>query len=174
MPVELSNVISLPDVLLTDHFDLNIAAPPGGADGQSLLIRNMTASLPGRSNSIIGVTLHRHKVNYAGRRTYPGSFQASFVDSSDTLVLDGLRAWQDQITDQATGLPAPKSNYATTATVTIYNANNMAVEQRTYYGLWISAISDISLTGGEGSGSSVQVSVTFTYDYWLPKDGSIG
>lgn len=164
MPIELTQVASLGDVLLQDHFDLIIPAIPGGGDGQSMTIRNLTASLPGRSNTAIAVELHRHKVHFAGKRTYSHSFTATYIDTADRKVIDALINWQNQITDSASGLPRPKTDYATVGVVNIYGSNNSVVETRTFYGLFISSIGDINLSGANNA--PMEISVTFNFDYW--------
>lgn len=164
MPVTLQQVVSLPDVLLQDHFDLLIPNPPGGGDGEALMIRNMTAVLPGRSNRPIPVELHRHKTFYGGKRDYGNSFSASWVDTTDRRVINTLKSWQDLITDPTTGLPLPKTVYNTTATITIYDASNAPSELRTFHGLFIVSLEASNLSGS--SNQPLPVSATFSFDYW--------
>lgn len=164
MAIELGQVTSLADVIQSNHFELLIPTVPGGGDGQSLNIRNMTAILPGRKNDPIQVELHRHKVNFAGKRTYGNSFAATYVESSDRAIWSALLNWQNQMTDPSTGLPRPKSDYATVGVVNIYDSSNAIVESRTFYGLFVSGLDDASLNG---SGTEVlTVSAQFSYDYW--------
>jgi len=165
-PIELTQVTSLPDVLLQDHFSLLIPAMPGGGDARTFEIRNMTATLPGRSNNVVAVELHKHKVHYAGKRIYPHTFSSQFVDTSDRKILDGLLDWQNMMTTQDTGLPRPKEDYATTGVITIFGADNRPVDTRTFYGLFPSNVQDIALAGA--TNSPIQVQVSFNYDYWMP------
>lgn len=165
-PIELDQITSLPDVLLQDHFNFLIPNIPGGGDGQTLTIRNMTATLPGRANNVIPLELHRHKTHYSGKRIYRHSFQAQFVDTADRRVLQALLNWQNQMTEESTGLPRPKEEYATTGVVTIFGADNTAVEERTFYGLFVSDVADIALSGQ--SNAPIQVTMTLNYDYWMP------
>lgn len=164
-PVQLGQVTGLPDVLTLDHFSLRIANLPGGGDGQSLEILNMTAVLPGRSNNVIKTELHKHSHHQAGKMVMPYSFQASFVDTAQRKVITALKNWQARQTDPATGLGRPRSDYTTTAVVSIFGADNSIVEQRTFYNMWVAAVQDISLNGQQNS--ALQVNVTFQYDYWL-------
>lgn len=164
-PVELGAVTTLSDVLLLDHFELIIPAIPGGGDGQSLNIRNMTASLPGRSNTPIPVELHRHKVFFGGKRTYnTNNFTATYIESSDHKTFDALLNWQNQITDPVTGLPKPKATYATTGVIQIYDSNNAVVDRRTFHGLFITQVTDISLNGAQNT--PMVVSAQLNFDWW--------
>lgn len=164
-PVELNTVTSLADVILLDHFELIIPAVPGGGDGQSLNIRNMTAVLPGRSNPAIPVELHRHKVFFGGKRVYGNnSFPASYIESSDHKTFDAFLNWQDQITNPNTGLPNPKSQYATTGVIQIYDSNNEVIDRRTFYGLWVNNVQDVTVNGSQNAPMVIQV--TLNFDYW--------
>lgn len=164
MPVELGQVASLADVILQDHYELIVAVVPGGGDGQSLNIRNLSTSLPGRKNSPVNVELHRHKVHFAGKRSYGNSLPASFIESSDRKTWAALLNWQNQMTDPATGLPRPKSDYATTGIIKVYDSNNAVVEERTLYGLFITDLADAQLSGQ--ANSPLNVTCTLNYDFW--------
>jgi hypothetical protein len=165
MAVELSQVISLPDVLLGDHFDFTIPNIPGGGDGQTLMIRNMTAQLPEQGNNPIPVELHRFKTHFAGKKDWGSSFQATFVESADLKVIDAIKNWQNQMTDPDTGLPKPRKNYVTTAVVKIYDSENKPAEQRTFYNLFVSKMDSVPLDGS--ANSPVRITVTLNYDYWV-------
>lgn len=164
MAIELGQVTSLADVIQNNHFELIIPTLPGAGNGQTLNIRNMTAVLPGRKNDPVQVELHRHKVMFAGKRTFGNSFSATYIESSDRATWSALLNWQNQMTDPATGLPRLKADYATTGIVNIYDSSNAIVESRTFYGLFVSGLDDVALSGSESG--VLSVSVQFSYDYW--------
>lgn len=162
--VEMGQVMSMPDVLLVDMFDMTIPAVPGGGDSEALMIRNQTAVLPGRRNDPIPVELHRYKVNFAGKMQFTNTFTSTYVDSIDLKVTNALRNWQNLITNPDTGIPYMKSEYATTGIISIYGGNNKVVEQRTFFGLWVANIADVQLNGA--SDTPLTYNVTWCYDYW--------
>lgn len=161
--IELSQVVSLPDLLLTNHFSLMVPNPPGGGDGNKLFVQNMSAVLPGQSNTVVALDLHRFKTHFAGKRQWGNEFVAEYVETSENAVFSAFKKWQDMQTHADTGLPMPKAGYTTQGVVTLYDADNNAAESRTFYGLFVKAIGNISVGETEGP---VKVSVTFNYDYW--------
>jgi hypothetical protein len=164
--VQLSSVVSLPDVLQLNHFSLLIASPPGGGDGSVLHVRNLTAQLPEKSHTVLTIDLHRFKTHQLGKPSWGEKFTAKYVETSDTKVIQAFRAWQNQISDSVTGLPKPRVGYITRATVTIYGADNQPAEVRTYFNLACAKVSAINL---DGKGDSVmEYEVDFVYDYWAP------
>ncbi len=164
MAIQISDVTSLPDVLLTNHFELVIPTPPIG-DGQALVIRNMKGVLPVTPEiETVTLILHRHGLQQAGKAKRHGSFTAVYTDMSDRKVTDVLEGWYVAIQDPDTGLPNPASGYKATAIVRVLDATNEAVIARTFYGLWIGKVQEVDL---DGSGNeAIQYRVTFNYDYF--------
>lgn len=167
--VQLNQVVDLPDVLVDNHFSLYLPVMPGGGDSDAFWVRNMTAVLPGRSNAVTKVDLHRISVNYANRQKYSHTFSANFIDTADRKILNALKLWQGRITDPRTGLPNPKQTYVVDGQVMIYGAANEIVEKRTFYNLFVNAVNDTPLNGASEN-APLTFGVNFTYDYWLSDD----
>jgi hypothetical protein len=168
-PVQLSQVVELPDVLVDNHFSLYIPIVPGGGDSDALWVRSMNGVLPGQSNAVTKLTLHRLDTHYANRKKQPQSFRATYVDMSDRKVIDAFKNWQAQITDPLTGLPRPRDTYQVKGEITLFGADNQPVEIRDFYRLWVSDVQDSGLNG-QSENNPLQIQVTFTYDYWLPRN----
>lgn len=165
MPTELNDVVSLPDVLVLNHFDLIIPNPPGGIGAKDLTIRNMTATMPVMAEfEPVRVQLHRHAVNYAGKGKVDGILQASYMDTKDKKVTTTLENWYLQIRDETTGLPKPKSGYKADALIQIYDMENKGSVYRTLYNMWIQKVEPISLDGA--SDDYLKYSVSLVYDYF--------
>jgi hypothetical protein len=165
IPIQLSQVIDLPDVITDNHFDLFLPFIPGGGDADQFSVRNMTAALDGKSHGTTKITLHRQDVNFANRAKFPQTFQATYIDSTDRKVLSAFENWENQITDPNTGLPRPKSFYTVDGNLHVYDSNNRVVEKRVYKNLWVSNVTYSQLNGNTEN-SPLQISATFTYDYW--------
>lgn len=159
----ISDVISLPDVLIGDLFDFNIPNPPAG-NGQALYLRNMKGVLPviPEAKPIILET-HRHAVQFAGKVERSGNFAATYFDTSDRQIFNILEGWSQACTDMNTGIPKSAAGYKTLGTTSLHDANNNVAVSRTFYGLWISGVEAIQL-GGESA--PVDLTVTFQYDYF--------
>ena len=168
MPTQLSQVVSLPDVILLNHFDFIIPNPPGLTSlgySRDLTIRNLTTSQRVMADfDPVKVVLHRHAVKYAGKGVVDGSITASYVDTSDKRITNVLEEWYLQIRDEETGLPKPKAGYKADAVMIIYDLNNTASIYRTYYNLWVSKVEPLSLSGNEDT--PLEYRVTFEYDYF--------
>lgn len=170
MPVALSQVISTPDVLFADHFDLKFPRLPSGVPNNSreLNVRNIRASLPGRELERASVEAHRHKINFAGKVQYDQTFTATFFEAADEAIFDTLLSWQQAIIDPTTGLPRGlKANYAVDAFCQLYDSDNAPKQKRVYKNLWCQKVDSTELDGGGGS-NIIRVSATFVYDVWLP------
>jgi hypothetical protein len=169
MPVTLDQITKVSDVFWSDHFDFVIPNLPSGVpgSGEILKVRNIQASLPGRSNAVDSVVAHRHKANFAGRVEYDNNFPAVFFESADAAIFSTLLGWQERIIDPVTGLPrGPKSGYAVTAYAQLYDSNNVAKEKRVYRNLWVNKVKQVELNGADAK--IIKVSCEFTYDLWLP------
>jgi hypothetical protein len=166
MPVQLADVAGLTDVLVTNHFQFSIPNPPGGGDGQALIIRNMAAKLPIiPAIAAVRVPLHRHAMQFAGIVKRDGSFTATYTDTADRKVTNVLEAWYQATHDEVTGFPKPQAGYQTTAVTSLYDYNNVNAIDRTFYGLWVGNVAEIDLDG-EAAGN-LRFSVTFNYNYFL-------
>jgi hypothetical protein len=166
MPVVLTDVVNLSDVILANNFDLIIPNPPGSNDGSALTIRSLNGTLPGISHPAVPVTLHRCTAHFAGHRTYGGQFSVTFIDSDDGAIMQTLSAWNDLVSDPTTGLPNSKDNYTASAVVIVYDNSMNVYEQRTYQNIWITQQPDMQLDGQ--ADSPLMISAVFAYDMWTP------
>jgi hypothetical protein len=165
IPVLLPQVLTLPDVLVNNHFSLLLPDIPGGGDTEAFWVRNMTAVLPKKSHGVTKAVLHRHSVHFANRQDFGDSFTATFMEMADRRILRALRGWQNLIVNPQTGIPFPKIAYARIGKIEVYNALNIPIESRTFFGIWPSEVSEIQLDGASEN-TPITVSVTFTYDAW--------
>lgn len=163
--VQLGQVTSLPDAQLVSMFNFTIPVVPGGGSSDALLIRNLTAVLPGRSHEVIKVELKRHVTHQLGKQKFNNTFNARFIDTKDCEVIKACKQWQANIIDPATGLPFEKANYRTTGIATLFGADRKVIETRTFFGLALASVGDVQLDGA--SESLVNYDLQFVFDYWL-------
>lgn len=166
-PIEMGQVTSIPDFIQTDHFSFLLPVIPGGGDSEAFHIRNLTAVLPGKSNQIVSAVVHRIQINRAGRLVFPHQFQATYIDTPDSKIIQGLRNWQALNTDPETGLPNPSQLYMTTGMALIYGPDNKVIERREFQNLWVPNVADLSLGGDQSAAARFQV--TFSYDAWFAR-----
>jgi hypothetical protein len=163
-PLVLDQVVATPDILTTNHFNLMVAAIPGGGNSYDFTVRNMTAVLPSKKNEPLRAVLHRHTFLQAGKTQYNHSFNASFLEARDGSIINTFRNWQGMINEPGTNLPVPKDQYITTGLVEIYGADNSIVDRRQFFGLWVANIGEVQLNGS--SDELMKYDVTFAYDFW--------
>lgn len=164
MPVQLTDVTNLSDVLLQNNYELLFPNPPGGGDGRALLIQNASVQMPGRGNHEVSYTLHRHTAKMAGSRDYTNQFTASFLETGSRRVMSALQSWQEIITDKDTGCPSLKSDYATSCTITLLGANCNVVETRRFHNVWLLKFDQTELNGGQDQ--VITYTAEFRFDWW--------
>jgi len=166
----MSDVVSLPNVILSNSFDMIFPNPPSG-DGRALTIRGVNGVLPGLEHPMVPVTLHRFDVMFAGHRMFNHAFNVSFIDTQDRKVMTTLMNWLAAMNDPGTGWSNCKANYASIVICLLYSdcllssGQPEVYENRTFHGVWPAVLNDQPLDGG--SDQPAVVNVTFCYDYWL-------
>lgn len=164
--VSLSRVTSLPDIITNEAYELILGTIPGsvGADDR-LILKCLNANIPGFSNETYEVNLHSHVVKYRGRKMYPRTLAVTYVEDAQFHTLRELRNWHEFIvgTDSSTSA-ADKRQYSVTAQLLFYNHKGELINTDTYYGLFINDVPDVQVSGE--SSTLMQVSVTFSYDYF--------
>ena len=166
MATVLNDVVQIPNVFNTNHFDFVIPNPPGGGAGaRDLTIRNMSAQLRVMGDfDPMRVVLHRHAVRFAGKGVVDGDFTATYIDTSDKRVTTTLEAWYLRLRNDDTGLPSAKSGYVTDCWMVIYDMNNNPSIYRTYFNVWVGKVNPVDLDGDPDN--PLRYSVTFNYDYF--------
>lgn len=160
----LDEVLDVPDPMLNDNFELEITKVPGGGDGRQLRIQCKSGVKPGMTLGEIEVELFGHKVKHAGRKTFSGTMQISFVEAHDGRIVKQLEGWSEtaRATDTQTG--SFKADYSTTATLTIYDQTGNAALVYEIYGVWPTEVADYQFDGS--GGSNLTNDATFSYDYY--------
>src|SRR5580765_6265272 len=100
--VTLNEIETLPDILSTEHFLLNLGAIPGFGANDDLALKCVDANIPGFSTENYEVPLHGVVRNFRGRKMYPRVLAVTYVEDSYMRTLNSLRAWMEQIVGQNT------------------------------------------------------------------------
>lgn len=165
MRATLNDLNNLEDPMPAMNFELLLGNLPAGLNSDNLHIKCQTASIPGMSIEPMEMALHGQVLRFPGRKTFPGTMAATFVEESNVGTQRVFRTWQEKIkstnTSKSTGY---KRDYAVTARLNIYDNANVLRDEIDIFGLWLSELSEIALDGQ--SSQVMLVQVTFTYDSW--------
>lgn len=166
MPLQFDQLDQLPDVLLDDRFELFIA-PKGDAAGftEALTLRCQSASMPGTDIEPVMVGLQGHTFHFRGRKMYGGGggqLMVSYVETREGIATRTLKQWQEFIVGSNSGAGAMKKEYATTATLRVYNEGDEIALEAYLENLWPLSVPDIQLNGQAAQVFLVQAS--FQYD----------
>jgi len=163
--VQLNDIETLPDILSTEHFALNLGALPGTSeDGTKLLLKCVDANIPGFSTENYEVPLHGVVRNFRGRKMYPRSLAVTFVEDSTMNTLNQLRNWMEQIVGYNTNTSIGGiADYAVTALLTIFDQAGRTIDEIRFINTFIQDVPDVQVTGE--SSTAMRVTCTFKYDY---------
>jgi hypothetical protein len=163
--VQLNDIETLPDILSSEHFALNLGAVPGfGGDGRDLLLKCIDANIPGFSTESYEVPLHGVVRNFRGRKMYPRSLAVTYVEDSNMQTLNTLRVWMEQIVGANTNTSVGGiAQYSVSAVLTIFDQTGRVIDEVRFINLFIQDIPDVQVTGE--SSTAMRVTCTFKYDY---------
>lgn len=162
--VQLSETQSLPDILSSEHFTLQLGNIPGVGDSYPLLLKCLDTNIPGFSTESYEVMIHGSVRNFRGRRMFPRTLAATFVEDSTGETLASLRTWMEQIvgTNSNTSIGGI-ADYSTESLLTVYDQAGNPVDQITFINLFLQDVPDVQVSGE--SSTVMRVTATFKYDY---------
>lgn len=158
----LQEVQSVLDVLQTWNWDLVIPTIPGASDTRALTYKCISTSIPGSSIEQVGLEAHGVKLNFAGRRTWSGSWEATFVETRDGNTRALFIAWMELIRSWENNTGSYKSQYSVPVELSLYDDLPQVVRAIKLIGAFPTAVGDVSLDQTSGI---VQYAITFSYDY---------
>lgn len=171
--INLSRAYEIPDIISTEAFKLVLGTIPnsiGNDEWMSLKCQN--TNWPGFGNEAFDVPLHSFVRRFRGRKTYPRSLAATFVEDATFHTLKTLRSWHEFIVGTESGGSAGDSAfYSVAADLVMYNHKNEEIDRVTFRNLFIQDVPDVPLSGE--SSTLFAVPVTFSYDYFVPSGGNI-
>ncbi len=153
---------SVGDPLLSCDWYLMIPNIPGASDPRKMSYKVVSTALPGSQIEQVQMEIGAKKFNFAGRRTYTGSWTATLVETADASTRGDLLRWMDLARPYTQGAGTFRSEYGQTSELRVYDARNNVAVSAVLHALFPITIDDTPL---EQSSSIIQYSVTFSYDY---------
>lgn len=145
------------------NFDLFLPAIPGSSSTQALTWKCMTTGLPGFALEKVVVPLHGTKLNYAGMKTYTGSFNSTFMEASDWSTRAQFYAWSESARSWLNNSGTFKSSYGVNGQIVVYNDLPQVSRTINVYGMWPETVNEVELDGGASTLVTLQIGWSFDY-----------
>ena len=160
----LQEVTGILDVLQTWNWDVVIPNIPGtaGGDTRDLTYKCVSSAIPGSSVEQVKLEAHGVQLNFAGRRIWTQTWDATFVESRDSSTRGKMMGWLEMMRSWANNNGSYKSQYAKTVELTLYDDLPQAVREIKLINAFPTAIGEVTLDNSSGI---IQYAVTFSYDY---------
>lgn len=162
--VNLTELKSVGDPLLSDSFEIVIPNLPTGLDsegGRNFRIQCKTMIKPGQTIEEVLQEAHGHTLRYGGRKTFSGTLSLEFIENSDLRIHRLCEDWINIVRTTEDQRGEFKAAYAVTAVLNILD--NKGATRVTYeiYGFWCKSVQDLSF---DGMGQAVPVNCEFSFD----------
>ena len=161
--IGLPDIAALPDPLLQYQAELFVPTIPGSGSGTGLKTRLKTFAIPGEEKEDVEVTLHGVTLKYAGRTTYTHTMSLTFIETRDIYVMTQLKAWLAYSRNILQTQGTYKSQYSTTAYISLYDDTETVVQTIKIFGSFMQSMTEVNLDGSVSS--PVEVTAQLYYDY---------
>lgn len=158
----LQEMLSVADVLQTWNWDLTIPSIPGLADPREITYKCTSTSIPSSKVEQVALEAHGVKLNYAGRRTWDGSWTATFFETRLGTTRDAFINWMELMRSWQKNSGTYKSIYGVTAEIELYDDLPKIVRRIRLYGLFPTDVGEATLDQTSGI---IQYNTTFSYDW---------
>lgn len=166
--VLIEEVEGLVDPLVEYQWLMNISPVRGqniiGNDVLSL--RCTSTGLPGSTIGQVDVPLGGYNLRYSGRRTFPNTWSTTLIEGQDLGIILQIASWMKLIYDQTTGVGVFKADYASIATIELFNNPNEVIGVRYIYGIWPQNDPGIARLSQAATNTPVTPTVNWSFDIW--------
>ena len=157
-----------------DLFRVTFSGVPAGGGGDetsTLVLKLMSAGLPGKNTTDIEVNYGRGVVlRYAGPVTYEGTWSTLFKETENVGTLDRLNTWLDLAYNTVEGTGNPKEMYEVTALIETMTSGNAVQKRRRLVGVFPSSTPGFELNAT--SPDPIELTIDWKYDYWEDVEAS--
>ena len=120
-------------------------------------------SIPGVSVGSIHIPFKQTGgVKYPGKKTYSHTWSATFTEGEDRAMWDAFYAWAQSIINDTTGIGA--AVIKTDIYLHLLNTDGTVSKRIRLVGCYTESQDDVSIS--QDSEGEIQISITFSYDYW--------
>lgn len=160
----ITDVQSVLDPAQTWNWDMFLPNIPGsgGSAARALTIKCISTSMPGSQIEQVGLEAHGVKLNFAGRRQWSGTWQATFFETRDSSTRNSFINWMEFSRSWNRNSGAYKADYAVSCSLSLYDDLPQIIKTTRVVGIFPTAVEDSNLDQTSGI---IQYAVTFSFDY---------
>lgn len=178
--ITLENVTGLGDPLTSSLYALTFDLPTGvtrigagldssndeaaGLEGSRMLqIACQSVTLPAKTIEPTPLEVHAHTLRFTGRVTFDGVLTVTFVENRNMAIYRQLYEWQKSAKSHTTQLGLYKSQYATDATLEVFDNSGYAKAEYDIKKLWLSGLPEVPFDQND---TLITLTATFAFDWF--------
>lgn len=158
----LSEMLLVADPLQTWNWDIIIPNVPGGAAPRAITYKAISTEVPASSMEQVPLNAHGVKLNFAGRRTWSGTWTVEMFETRTEGTRDALFRWLEFARSWEQNSGNYKENYAVTAELILYDDIPQEVRRIKVFGAFPTEVGTAQLNQ---ESDIIRYSVTFSFDY---------
>lgn len=158
----LQDIQSTQDPLLAYNFDIILPPLPGGGSNRQLTIRCQSTTIPESQLEQTSVEAHGIKLNFAGRRTWTGTWSATFFETRTNSTRDAIVAWQELARSWIGNAGTYKSVYSIPVEIVLYDDLPQVIRRIKMVGVFPT---DTGAPSFDYTATVVTYQVQFSFDY---------
>jgi len=162
MRPSLQELVSTLDPLQTWNWSMIFGTIPGSSDTRQMTYKCVSTVIPGSNLEQVGLEAHGLKLNFAGRRTWSGQWEATFFETRDAGTRTALVNWQEFSRSWVNNSGSYKSEYATKAALQLFDDRPLVVREIEIYGVYPMTVGEPQL---DQTSDIIRYPVTFSFDY---------
>ena len=165
----LAEATSVLDPLQQWNFNVLFPNVPGSSDTRDLSYKITASSIPGTTIEQAPVETHGIKLNFAGRRTWSGTWSCTLFETRTNSTRQRLINWMELARSWQNNSGSYKSQYAVTAELQLFDDIPNIARSVRVFGVWPTSVDDVTL---DQSSSIVSYQVQLSYDYTREFEGA--
>jgi len=147
-------------------WDVVIPNPVGGGDGDTLMLRAQSSSIPGRGQGSIAVPYKQSAgVQFHGKLAYSHTWDVTFVEGEDRRVFDSLYAWLQNVVHDADNVGAGDTGVKTDILFQLITTKGEEWMRLKLVGCYPMQISGVEMS--YNSEDVIKFTLTWSYDSWV-------
>ena len=155
-------------------FQVTLTNPVNTSGDLKMPFMCQAAQMPASTLGTIEVPYFGRKIKIAGDRTFE-DWETTIVNDERMYLRSAVEKWSDAINGMQSNRTsfATLGEYRTTADVTQISMKGEPIRTYTFHNVWPSTVAAIEV-GWETTDTISEFSVTWTYDYFMAKNGVDG
>lgn len=138
--------------------------PAIGISNRDLTLRAISVNMPEMGHEKTTIEQAGFVAHWAGRNTFAGTDNLTFVDCIDAKTRNGFEIWMQMVWDTKDGTSFDKDDYTAIMQKHLLDHKHRVCRTYTYHGVFPENQADEGTLGSSVDARSLNM--TFSYDYW--------